>query len=311
MGKVNLNNISFQQLMALVHTVEEGTMSRAAKKMHLTQPSLTKHIQNLEEMVGTTLLLRGKKGVSLTPEGRLLFNAALKILRLMDETAVRLDRMIEGDEKEIMVGASTVPSVYILPRLISRFRAAYPKMIVTVVGSDSGGIVEMVEEGDLPFGFVGYRPLSARLVGEAIWPDYLILVASPRLVSPTRTLSGYSCLQELPFIIREKGSGTREIAERWMKEKAHLDFHRLNIVACFGSSEAVKEAVLSGIGVSFLSRRVVERELNLGLLKEIRLPGEGIKRDFYLIYRKSQVFLSYQRMFLDYVRSTVGGELGE
>lgn len=311
MANVNLVNLSFQQLETLVAAVEEGNLSRAARRMHLTQPSVTKHIQHLEEMVGVPLLLRGRKGVSLTPEGKMLLNYARRVLKGREEMAVRLSYMLEGNGAEVVVGASTVPSVYILPRLISRYRSTHPSVTVTVVNSDSAGVVEMVEEGEVAMGFVGYQPSSGRLVSEALWPDRLILVASAGLSDLKGKNRSLSLLRELPFVIREPGSGTRGIMEKWLKEKARLDIHQLKVVAQLGSSEAVKEAVLAGVGVSFLSRRVVERELKLGWLKEIPLGEEEIKRDFYLIYRRSQVFYRHQQLFIEFIRSSAGGEVGE
>lgn len=311
MTTVNFSNLSFQQLEVLIAVVEEGTFSRAARRMHLSQPSLTKHIQHLEELAGTTLLWRGRKGVSLTPEGRLVFDYARKVVRMREETAQRLSRMIEGNGVEIVVGASTVPAVYILPRLIYQFQRAHPHALVTVISSDSEGVIEMVEEGELTIGFVGYRPSSHRLVNEALWPDHLILVASSESPYSMVEKMDPSELCELPFVIREQGSGTWGIVEKWLKEKVRLDPKHLRVVACLSSSEAVKEAVLSGVGVSFLSRRAVERELRIGLLKEIPLIGVEIKRDFYLIYRRSQPFLRYQELFLQFVRNKVGGDFVE
>jgi len=311
MTKVNLVNLTFQQLEALIAIVEEGTFSRAARRVHLTQPSLTKHIQNLEELVGVPLLLRGRGGVSLTAEGRLVFHFARKLMKVREETADRLSRLVNGEGVEIEVAASTIPSVYILPKLISLFRQGYPQSKIIVVSSDSAGVTEMVEEGEVALGLVGYKPSSGRLVAEVLGPDRLILVASPRLYPCQKEVHGFSELCKLPFIVRERGSGTQEMVEKWLREKARLNLHQLNVVACFGSSEAVKEAVLAGVGVSFLSHRAVTRELKLGLLREIPVEGDGIMRYFYLIYRRTQRFLSYEKSFLDFIRSTFGGGLVE
>jgi len=306
MSRVNLGNLTFLQLEALVSVVEERTFVRAARRMHLTQPSLTKHIQHLEELVGVPLLTRGRKGVSITPEGRIVFDYARRVLRAREETAEKLARAIKGEGGEITIAGSTIPSAYILPRVISDFHNSHPRVVVSLISSDSAGVMAMVEDGEVSMGFVGLKPPSPKLISEALWEDRLALVASSRYLLPSQEGGmDISDLMRLPFITRERGSGTREIVERWMKEKLRIDPSRLKIVACLGSAEAVKEAVVNGLGVTFLSRRAIERELKMGILKEIFLVGGEIRRDFYVIYRRTPHFLHYEEVFLSFVRSSV------
>ena len=116
-----LRDITIQQLKSLVNLAEERSFSRAAKKMHLTQPSLTKHIKNLEEQLGTQIVNRSNRELSLTDEGRVLYESAKRIFSLLNETGGKIARLKKNEAGNIHIGASTIPATYILPRSLSKF----------------------------------------------------------------------------------------------------------------------------------------------------------------------------------------------
>jgi len=130
-------NISLQQLEALVLLAQEGNFSRAAQRMNLSQPSLTKHIQNMEDALDTPVAVREKSGVTLTPEGRIVYDYARKVLKLRDETREKMDRAREREGGDVLLAASTIPATYILPAVLSRFRSKSPQIRVFVQTADS------------------------------------------------------------------------------------------------------------------------------------------------------------------------------
>lgn len=294
--------ITLQQMEALIHLVEERNFSRAARKMLLTQPALTKHIKNAEDALGCKLVNRGGTGLSLTPEGTILYRYARKILRLRDEVKEKIVRAQNGDSGIISVGASTIPVTYILPRILSGFKSIHAGIQVHVQAADSDETLDMILNGEADLGFIGKRPLNRRVYAEALWPDKLILAvpASHPWAKRASVIPGELVSQ--PFIVREKGSGTRNIIETCLKSHGTLNLDDLNVVAELGSSEAVKEGIIAGLGLSIVSIHAVARELRQGILKGIPLKGCRIERSFYLIYRRQFDLMRHHQLFIDYLK---------
>lgn len=298
----DFRNISLQQLEALLFLVAEGSFSRAAKKMHLSQPSLTKHIANMESILGMMVVRREKTGVILTPEGKIVFDLARKILKLRDEAGEKIAGMQQNEAGDIAIAASTIPATYILPHVLGRFRRVHPGIRITVQSADSEEVLNMILNGEKELGIIGKKPSRGKLKTEPLWQDRLILTVPTDHRWAGKPSVSLPEIMEEPFIIREKGSGTREILERYLKEQANTDLAKFRIAAEFGSSEAVKEAILAGLGVSILSIRAIARELKLQLLKEVPVENWRIERSFYLILRHPFNILRHHQLFLDFIR---------
>ncbi|RPJ13839.1 MAG: LysR family transcriptional regulator [Desulfobacteraceae bacterium] len=297
-------NITLQQLEALFHLVAERSFSRAAKKMFLTQPSLTKHIKNLEDAVGAKLINRQNRGITLTLQGRLIYEYAQKIAGLREGVKEKILKSMEKESGTIDIIASTIPANYILPGILGDFNRNYPKIKVYIKTVNSEEALDMVINRHAEIGFIGKKPLSRKINAEPVWKDRLVFA-----VSGTHRWSGKSSITakdliEEPFVTREKGSGTREILENYLKENTGTDF-RLNIVAELGSSEAIKEAMIAGLGVSFISIHAIRRELEQKLLVEIPVSGWVVERNFYVIYTKQHKLMPHQEIFLDYCKTAL------
>lgn len=300
----DFRNISLQQLEALLFLVTEGSFSRAAKKMHLSQPSLTKHIANMEAILGMTAVRREKSGVVLTPEGKIVFNLARRIFKLRDEAGEKITAMQLNEAGDIAIAASTIPATYILPHVLSRFCKAHPGIRITVQSADSEEVLDMILNGEKELGIIGKRPSRGKLDAEPLWQDRLALTVPAGHRWAGKPSVSLAEVMEEPFIIREKGSATREILERYLKEQANIDLAKFRIAAQFGSSEAVKEAILAGLGVSILSIRATTRELKLRLLQEVPVENWRIERSFYLIFRRPFNILRHHQLFLDFIRQS-------
>jgi DNA-binding transcriptional LysR family regulator len=295
-------NITLQQLEALIHLVAERSFSRAAKKMFLTQPSLTKHIKNLEDAVGAKVINRLNTGVTLTLQGKILYEYAQKVMALKEGVKEKILQSMEKDSGTVDVIASTIPANYILPCILGEFNRNYPKIKVYIKTVNSEEALDMVVNRHAELGFIGKKPLSRKINAEPIWKDRLIIaVSGAHRWSGKRAITAKDLMEE-PFVTREKGSGTREILENYFKENAGPDF-RLNIVAELGSSEAIKEAMMAGLGISFISIHAIRRELEQKLLMEIPVSGWVVERDFYVIYTKQHKLMPHQEIFLDYCKT--------
>ena len=302
MGYDVFKNVTIQQMESLVQLIAEGSFSRAAKKLFLTQPALTKHIKNMEDSLGIRLVNRGNGGVSLTPEGKILYDYARRIIKLREEAKEKILRVRENESGNIHIGASTIPATYILPYILSDFKKTYPAIRANVQAADSEEATEAILNNQGEIGFIGKKPLNRKLHVEPLWGDRLILAvpAGHRWVG-----KGHVTLDELsgePFVLRERGSATREILETYLKENAGISLTHFNIIGEMGSSEAVKEAIIAGLGCSILSIHAVGRELRQQVVVEVPLDDCRIERYFYLIYRRQFSLMRHHRLFLDFVR---------
>lgn len=300
-------NITMQQIDVLVRLVEMRSFSKAARSMNLTQPALTKHVKNLEDAVGFKVAERGASGISLTREGRLLYDYARKIIKLRDEAREKILNRRANETGDIYICASTIPATYILPALLGGFRKGNPGIRAYVRACDSEEAVETVLEGRAEIGFIG-KPAPGKLVSEPLWNDTMALIVPRGHRWFDRETVAIEELAPEPFIIREKGSGSRETLEKCLREKLEAGISRLNIVSELGSSEALREAVLSGLGVSILSTHAVRREIAGGLVRALELENCRIERRFQLIYKKQLELMPYHRKFLEYARESTRAE---
>jgi DNA-binding transcriptional LysR family regulator len=295
-------DITIQQLEVLIALIEAGSFTRAAGKLFLSQPSLTKQIQNLEEAAGTRLVNRGSTGISLTPEGQVIYDYAKRTVRLREDAKERIGRIKDQESGHIYVSASTIPATYILPHLLSHLKQTHHDIQVHMQMHDSEETLQIVLNDQAEMGFIGKEPLNKKLVVERLWKDHLV-VAAP--VHHHLTERGTVTVEELaktPFILREKGSATRDIVEECLQSHLGKSLSRFNVICEMGSSEAVKEAILAGLGVSILSIFAIKRELSQGLLKVINVSNCSMERHFYLIYKKQFPLMKYHRRFLDLVK---------
>jgi len=298
--------VTLQQLEAYVCLVEERSFSLAARKMLLTQPSLSKHIKNLEIFIDTTLIKRTRSGISLTEEGAILYAYAKRMLKLRDEARDKITMMKESVSGLVFAGASTIPATYILPSVMMNLRKSHPEIKVHLSPGDSDNIIHMVLSGQVEIGFIG-KPVDQdrRLSNEQIWEDELVLVVPER--HPFASLPEVTLLQlaSEPFIIREKGSGTRKALEDYLSEHHNAGLKDLHIVSEMGSSEAVKEAVILGLGVSILSIHAVKRELSQGILARVPVKGPAMRRSFFMIMKRQFPPRLHHEIFIDAARTYV------
>jgi len=295
-------NITIQQMEAIIALVEEGSFSRAAQRMLLTQPALTKNIKNVEDCLGTRLANRSSAGISLTPEGKILFDYARRMVKLRDEARGRIMALSKDTGGNVYLSASTIPATYILPRALSDFNKKNADIHIYIKTADSEEAMNMVLDNEVELGFIGKNPLNKKLKAESLWKDRLILVVSKDHAWCKKKSVTLPELLNEPFVIREKGSATKELFESYLKKSKSISLAQFNICGELGSSEAIKEAVIAGWGVSVISAHAVSRELSQGLLCEVPVQGYLMERNFYLIYRCQFDFRSFHKTFISFIK---------
>ena len=297
-----LKNLTLQQLEALIALVEERSFSRAARSMLLTQPALTKNIRNMEDYLGVKVVNRSNAGISLTPEGKILYDYAQRMVRLRKEACEKIQQMHENAGGDIYVGASTIPATYILPKAISELKKAHPEIRVFLKMEDSEEVMNMVLDHEVEIGCIGKKPLNRKLVALPLWSDRLILIAPGNHRWVKKGAVSLSEFLQEPFVLREKGSATRDVFEKYLKENKSISLSQLNICGEMGSSEAVKEAVMAGLGVSFISMHAVARELARQTLCEIPVASCRIERELFLIYLKQFGLRLHHKTFVNFLK---------
>jgi DNA-binding transcriptional LysR family regulator len=298
----NFRYISMQQLEVLKEIVETGSFTRAAAGLFITQPSLTKQIKNLEEYIGTKVINRKHTGVTLTPEGKVLYDYAKRILQMREEAHEKIISLKDNDAGHIFISASSIPATYLLPPVIAQLRNQNPGIRVHLRTVDSEETRLSILNDQAEIGFVGKEIQDRKLTTEALWKDRIVLAVAGGHPWSQKKSIGLDDLAGEPFIVRESGSGTRETIEQHLQKVKSSSAH-LNIVCEMGSSEAVKEAIIAGLGVSLLSIHAIRRELKQGVLKQVPIRNCVIERNFFMIYKKQMHLMTYHKSFLKVARN--------
>lgn len=279
--------MDLRQLEVFCKVVELKSFSRAAEAIFLTQPTVSQHVSALENFFDLQLLDRMGKEIKPTHAGELLYQYAQEILNLKEKACQSLSHYAGKKSGHLRVGASTIPGEYVLPGLIGAFKEQFPEITVTLTIGDTRQIVEAVTAGRIEIGVVGARIKAPHLLFQQLTEDRIVLAASRKSPLWDREYILAADLMHIPCIQREDGSGTRTAIEKALAARK-VDYRGLTVIAEMGSTEAVKQAILAGIGVSFLSERAIVREQEYGLLREIPVRGIDIRRSFYSVLNRKK-----------------------
>jgi DNA-binding transcriptional LysR family regulator len=260
--------------------VEQGSFSKAAEKLRLSQPTISGHVRNLENLIGATLLDRLPRRIALTHAGKLLYKHGLSILNQKRSAIRELEQFLNHELGDLVLSGSTIPAEYLLPPMVAAFRTKLPHIKVEIRISDSEQACREVLRGEAELGFVGAVFEADELEFRHFGSDELALVVPNTVEWNTVGSIQLKELAKKPFLVRESGSGTRKAFE----EMLGYSLDDFNVVGCFGSTGAIKEALKADIGVSVLSVLAVGTELAGGLLKLVPIEGiESMKREFYVV----------------------------
>lgn len=290
--------MDIHHLKVFASVYRHRSFSKAAEELSLTQPTISDHVRALEEELKCRLFDRLNRKVIPTKEAAVLIGKAQEIIERVEGFKDVLGEFRKDLSGHLVIGASTIPGTYILPGITASFRQKNTSVLFEVVVSDSRAIIDKVTGDDLLIGIVGAKLESKQVDYKPFLDDELIVVASRSF--DTRKNIAIGDIASLPIVMREQGSGTRKEFEKIL-EKDGIDFQHLNIVGIFGSTDAVKQAVKEGMGISIISRRSVEDELKCGMLREIRIKDAVMKRQFYVITHRKRTLPHLYKAFVDYL----------
>jgi DNA-binding transcriptional LysR family regulator len=279
--------MTLKQLEVFVAIAETGNFSKGAEKAGITQSTASQHIQGLEDELGIRLFDRGRGGALLTEAGKLFFNRASKILSdcVGSRTAIR--RFLGMEDVTLRVGASDVSGAWLIPEVLARFQQKHPKVRLEVCHGNSRSVLRQLVDEDVELGFIGGRFEDERVLYENMGEDTLVCAVSSDLNAGDKGSLSQAELCKVPMIVREDGSGTQKavyeaLAGTWINKDS------LTIIARLGSSDAIRRAILSGAGYTFISTRAISEELASGALRVIRIPGVQITRKLYAVRREGR-----------------------
>lgn len=299
-----------RQFEVFCHVLELKSFSKAAEAVFLTQPTVSGHIQSLEQFVGTRLVDRLGKQVVPTRAGEILYGYAKRMLGLRSEAQRELELFLGRVKGEMAIGASTIPGAYILPGLIGSFKKTYKDIYITLTIGDTRCVLDSLLEAKIEIGVVGAKIEDNRLKYQALVKDEMVVVVPARHAWLGRHYVEVEELKREPFILREAGSGTRMSSLRSL-EKLGVGVEDLNIVAEVGSTEAVRQAIKAGIGIGILSQCAVQDDMVAGSLRGLRVKGLDLWREFYVVVLKGRTISPISEAFLDalfpYVQSGMRG----
>ncbi len=293
--------MNLKQLEAFARVAEAKSFSEAAKILYLTQPTVSAHVASLEKELGVCLLMRSTKEVSLTEEGEILYDYAMQMLELEQQIRERFgSRKKEG--AVLRIAASTIPSQYLLPEIMVRFRERYPGVRLRVMETDSAGAVEQILSRRADIGFAGTVLEEKQCVYIPFYQDELVvIIPGEGLEGPESAAETAAWIRRMPVILREEGSGTRKEAQRLLRQMG-IELSELNIVASIQNQETIKRSVRNGMGISILSRLAAEDEIRSGVLRTVPLGETGGKRNINLVFDRRSLHSTEAEKLIDLVK---------
>ena len=285
--------------LALFHAVAEaGSITAGADRLRISQPAVSKQIGELEDAMGVRLFDRLPRGIRLTDAGVLLADYARR-MSVMEGDAERAIEELRGLKRgRLAIGASTTIGAYLLPQALVRFHQVYPGIELHLEIANTQVIQSALMDGTLEVGFTEGRIVSDALETTVFQQDELVAIApvGHTMLSKKRVTARELCKE--PFVMREDGSGTRQVVEAALGDKGIS----LTPVMSLGSTEAIKRAVIEGVGVAIVSRLAISMELESRLLGIVPLSDLTIKRPLHRQKLRERSVSTPIKEFLRYLK---------
>jgi DNA-binding transcriptional LysR family regulator len=290
------------KLKVFCTVAETKSFSKTSEIIHLTQPAVSLQIQALEEMYETKLFDRSSSKVTLTPAGEVLYKYAKDILALYVSAEKVIGEMTGLVKGSITIGAGSTIGNYLLPSVISDFRRAHPKIKVHLFVANMQRVIELLNAGNISLGLVEGDVKRQKMVVEKLISDELLVIVPPHHPWAKRKDVSVAELIDEPFILREAGSGTRQTIEKFFARHG-ITPQNMKVSMVLGSTQAIKEAVENGLGVSIISRWSARKELRFGTLHTLNFKEEKMVRNFSLLTHRNSVSSHAVEEFLSYLKS--------
>lgn len=295
--------MNLYHLRVFMTVAEHEHITRASEELYLSQPAVTKIVQNLEQEVGQKLVERQGRRIALTYAGQVLRTYARRMFALEREMEEALAALSDIETGEVTLAANPITGIYLLPSIVASFRARYPCVKINLEILKSREIIDSTVEWHLDFGLVEVDPseLPLGLEYETVAYDELILVVSPRHPWSEVSLLKPEELRDGVLILREPGSGIRESIEHAF---SHQGFS-MSALLTVPDSEVIKQMAIKGVGATIVSAMSVRRELESGELLRIPIGGLEMRPQLSMIWREDKQFSPAAQAFRDLLRREI------
>lgn len=282
---------------------KNNSFSNTSKVLHLSQSSVSKQIRHLEEALNIKLFDRTTKKVHLTSQGKILFESAEKIFSEINHAKNQMALLSETIHGELVIGASLTLGEHILPYILGKYQKQYPNVNLKMKVDNSENIMEKLKNQQIDLAFIQSSLNYPEFTQQLFLEDELVIIVPQEFIySGIDFMNEYispDMLLSLPMIIREQGSGTRQVIEEQLRNN-QLDPNQLNIILELENTESIKATVESGMGISIISKASIHKELRLKTLRKLSIQGMHLKRNFYSVYDKQNVSLA-SSSFLSFI----------
>ncbi|ACR68490.1 LysR family transcriptional regulator [Edwardsiella ictaluri] len=287
-------HITLRQLEVFTEVLKSGSTTQASIMLALSQSAVSAALSDLETQLSVRLFDRVGKRLVVNEHGRLLYPKAMALL----EQASEIEQLFKGESGALRIAASSTIGNYLLPPMMAAYRRDFPVTPLELHVGNSHDVINAVAAFNADLGLIEGPCHMPELTTQSWLEDELVVFAAPDhpLLREPVTLAR---LADAPWILRETGSGTREVVEHLLL--SHLP--HFDLVMELGNSEAIKHAVRYGIGISCLSRRVIEEQLSNGTLVEVALPEINLHRSLYLIHHRQKHISKALARFLSYCQA--------
>ena len=270
----------YDALKTFVTLVEVKNFTKTAEILLMSQPSVSLHIKNLEKEFQTTLFLRSPKFLKITPTGEILYERAKQMITIYEQTRQDILEHHNSIKGELKIGASFTIGEYILPALLFDFQKDYPELELHIVIGNTEEIVQSVRLYQVDIGLIEGQTNEKNLSVHAFMQDELFIVSSNNHQLSSKDGVTITDLQNQTWITREVGSGTREYLNHVIRSNGL----KVKSLLTISSNQGIKETLMNGMGLSLLSRSVIERDIQHRNLSIIQLKNQSFHRMLSYIY---------------------------
>lgn len=270
--------VTFGQLANFLAVAETGSVSKAAERLVVTQPSVSAALSALSRELGAELTERAGRTIRLTPAARAFLPFAEDVVGLLEQGRQAAREAAEPSARLLRIAAVTTAGEYVVPPLLRAFSELRPEIELTLEVGNRGRVFQQLLDRSADLAVSGSPPPGGRLTGRPFLDNEIVLIAAPGHPLARRRPVPVAELADLTWLVREEGSGTRMLVEDFL---AHHDLAPRTVT--LGSNGAIKQAVRAGLGVSLQSRVAVELELESGLLTTIPVRGGLPERQWYVL----------------------------
>ena len=293
-----MNELNLHQLNVLRTAARLGSFTRAAEALYIGQPAVSQHVAALERALGVPLVYRAGRGVRLTEAGLLVVDYAERIGRLIEQLQAGLDGLKGLTTGRLVIGTSQTPGDYLLPPLLGEFRRRYPGVSVELEIADTQQVVSWLLRHVYDLGFLGSATDHPDLCVEPFAEDRVVLFVAAGHALTGRARVALGDVLQAGLIVRESGSATRAAGEGVFRAAGLEPIPVMEL----GSNEAVKRAVLAGLGAGMLSWYAIDVEREASLIVELDVPEFDCRRTLYVAWHRTAPLTYAQRAFLALAR---------